>query len=286
MVEQPPAALGGNRFRQAEEEALATFAPKSLIFASGFLAGFVMAWVPLILYLVLYYWEFSFGWAGTLTQIERQWLAHVHFRSNVSAYVAAAWPYSILLGTWGLFLAFLRAFSCLTDAYVKIPSSEGPIRFGLHQLTMAIGLPIVGLFSFYTIYPPPVFRAWLLPLFLSGFVFNVSFRFFQRFFLSLLYRPKTELRQSLALRVFLPRELGLRQVQVTNVHIDPGQRTATVTGWFEENTETYENVTRVIANALGDFDVIIEDQSRETVVVDEEPAAEADNERMDFPQQE
>lgn len=265
MIEQPPAPLGGNRFRQAEEEALATFAPKSRIFASGFLAGFVMAWLPLILYVVLFYWEFAFGWAGTLTQIERQWLAHLHLRLNVISYIKAAWPYSILLATWGLFLAFLRAFSCLTDAYLQIASSDGPLRLGLHELIMAVGLPLVGLFSFYSIHPLPVFQVWLLPLLLSGLVFNICFRFFQRLFLSLLYRPNAERRQSLALRVFLPRELGLRQVQVTDVHIDTERRTVTVTGWFEENADTYENIRHVVVGLFDDFQVVIEDQSRESV---------------------
>ena len=259
MIAEPPGFLGGDRFHQAEEEALATFAPKPRIFASGFLAGFFITWLPLVLYVVLYFWESTFGWAGILTNAERQWLANFHFRADVSTFIGSAWPYSILLATWGLFLAFLRAFSCLADAYFRLPKAWGSLRVGLDQLIMAVALPVAGGISFYTLYPSQVFRVWLLPIVLSGLVFNICFRFLQNAFLRMLYRPQIEQLRTLVLRVYIPWELGLRRVQIADVRLDSEQQTFTITGWFEGKSDVYERIEHMIVGLMPGYQVVIDD---------------------------
>lgn len=206
----------------ARSEALATYAPKPLIFLSGAMAGFFISWLPLVLFGFLYLWRALFGWPGIEFNVTEQVLvSRLLFGIAAVKYATSAWPFSIALAAWGVAVAFLRALSAFADLNVPLRTSRGVVRIGIHRWVNGMGVPLVAGIVAWSTLPRSHFVAWLIPILLSGMVFNLCYGALQDFFLRLFVQPTPERMQAMALRLALPRVLGFDAVRVDAVQVGP-----------------------------------------------------------------
>lgn len=243
-------------FQLAKEDAIATHAPKGAILGSGFLAGVLITWLPLLLYVVTFLWEALFGTVIPGSGQGKLQLALVNLGRNWGGYASVAWMYSIVLGGMGVLLAYLRAISCLTDWYMRFETRDGDIRLGMHQVLGLIGVPVMaGVILNYALGNPQIFYIMLIPLALSGLVVNFFFQMLQNAFLRRMYRPNDEQLTVLGLKVFVPRRVGANHAHIADVNIDHERNIVEIIGTFDSDA-TRAEVRQIAAHFLRGYDSV------------------------------
>lgn len=242
-------------FQIAKNDAMATYAPQTVLYASGFLAGAIITWLPLVFYLVVFVWEATFG-RGSFVAESRFQFALSNLGQNWASYASVAWKYSIALGVIGVALAWLRALSCRTDRYLRIETQEGEIRMAMHQIIGFIGTPFVTGFASARLFEESsAFYILFIPIVLSGLIFNIAFQGLQNAFLRRFYRPDFAQATIEALKVFVPRVVGRRHAKITRIEVDREQKIANVYGVFESGA-TKSEVRQIVAHFLRGFNPV------------------------------
>ena len=242
-------------FEQAKDDAVSAFGPKGAIFGSGFLAGFAITWIPLLLYVLLFIWSFLFSGSGAATAEERRAQAVADLLANWSNYASDAWLYAIVLGLFGILVAYLRALSCRIDWYLRFDFKQNEMRMGINEVLVGFGLPAIALVWLFLFGDPQAFFVMLIPILISGVVFNVLFRRFQNLFMRLLYRPSHEERLVMGLKVFIPRRVGSNHAQIDEIKLDKQNRMAEVLGHFDVEA-TEREVREIVSHYLRGYDPV------------------------------
>lgn len=246
--------LSERRFDLAKQDALATYAPRGVVFGSGFLAGFVITWLPLLLYLVLFIWEALFG--SVVPGESKFQVALGNLWNSWKGYAAAAWLPSLAVGGFGVLLAYLRALSCLINSYVHFETRNGEIRLGLHQLLGLFGVPIVvAVVLHYVIGNPTFFFVMLVPIVISGLVFNTLFQALQNGFLRRFYRPDYVDLTVQGLKVYIPRHVGASHVEISDIRVDRERKMTEVFGRFDDDA-TRREVRQIVSHFLRGYDPV------------------------------
>lgn len=241
-------------FHQAREDARATFAPRAAILGSGFVAGFIITWLPLIVYLVIFLWEAFLG--RTVAGESKFALAFANLLSNWGAYASVAWIYSIVVGLFGVLLAYLRALSCLMNVYLRFDTDRGTFRLGIHQMIGLIGVPVcIGVVANILIGDPAVFYVLLVPIAISGLLFNIAFGTLQNAALGFMYRPSDLELTIKALEVFVPRRMGAHHARISEIRIDGEKKIAEVFGVFDSDA-TRKEVREIVSHFLRGYNPV------------------------------
>lgn len=256
--------LNERAFELAKQDAAATHAPRGAIFGSGFLAGFVITWLPMLLYLVLFIWQALFG-AGMAGFGESKFqVAWSNLLRNWGDYVSVAWLYSLAVGGLGVLFAYLRALSCLADWYLTLETRDRVIRLGVHQVIGLIGIPIlVGVIVNLFVGDPMAFYILLVPIVISGLLFNIVFQAFQNAFLRRLHRPDPIEATIKGLQVFVPRQLGANHAVISRIEVDRATKIVQVFGKFDGDA-TRKEVRRVVEHFLRGYSPVhVRDEGKE-----------------------
>lgn len=248
--------LDEDLFQLAKDDAFATYAPKQAIFGSGFLAGFLITWLPLIVYVVLFIWDALFGTVVPGSADGRFQMALRNLGQSWAMYVAGAWLYSIVLGGLGVLFAYLRALSCLMNLYFRIATRDGEIRLGMHQVIGLIGVPLVaGIVIQLTMDNPQAFYILVVPIILSGLVFNILFQSLQNAFLRKMFQPDDVTLTIQGLKVFIPRQVGMQHAHIDDIKLDKQRGITEVIGTFT-NDATREEVRHIVSHFLRGYDPV------------------------------
>lgn len=242
-------------FEQAKEDAASAFGPKGAVFGSGFLAGFVITWLPLLLYVLLFVWSFLFSGGGATPAEERRAMAVAELFANWGNYASDFWVYSIVLGLFGVLVAYLRALSCRLDWYLRFDFKQNEMRMGINEVLIGFGMPAIALVVLFFFGDPQAFLVMLIPIMLSGVVFNVLFRRFQNRFLRLLYRPSYEDQLVMGLKVLIPRQVGSNHAQIEEIKLDKKTKMVEVLGQFDVEA-TEREVRDLVAHYLRGYDPV------------------------------
>lgn len=249
-------SLNEQAFQLAKLDANATYAPRGVIFGSGFLAGVVITWLPILLFLVIFVWEALFGASVPGASVGKFQSALTNLGQNAGAYASVAWLYSIVLGGLGIMFAYMRALSCMTDWYMRLQLREGEFRLGMHQVIGMIGLPIlIGIVLNFVIGDAQVYYILLIPLLLSGLIFNMLFQALQNALLSRMYKLDHVESMVLGLKVFIPRHVGASHAQVAEIKVDAETKTAEVLGAFSSDA-TRSEVRQIVAHFLRGYNPV------------------------------
>lgn len=249
-MDETTTQLDERAFRVAKEDALATFAPRGAIFGSGFIAGFVITWLPMLVYVVIFVWQALFGASLTNTGDTRLQMALGNLLRSWGDFASVAWMYSIVIGGLGVLFAYLRALSCVSDWYLRFDTSNSVIRLGMHQVIGVVGIPVlVGVIVNIFIGDPQAYYILLVPIAISGMLFNLVFQALQTFALRRMY-PVDDLDLTLkGLQVFVPRLLGRNHATVSEIRLDRQAKIAEVFGSFDSDASRQE-VRQVVAHFL------------------------------------
>lgn len=246
--------LDERAFQVAKEDAMAAYAPRAAILGSGFLAGFVITWLPVLVYLVIFVWDALVG--GSFPGENKLAAAFANLRDNVRGYASVAWLYAIAVGCLGILLAYLRALSCTLNWFLTFETTRGTIRLGIHHLLGLFGIPVLaGVATNLLVGDPMAFYILLIPILISGLVFNLAFGALQNAALRRMYRPdETELVVK-ALTVFIPRQLGANYARIHEIRLDRERRIAEVFGTFDGEA-TRKEVREIVAHFLRGYNPV------------------------------
>lgn len=242
--------LNERAFELAKEDAMAAHAPRGLILGSGFLAGFLITWLPLLIYLVLFVWQALFGTTTPGTDESKFQMALGNLLQGWGDYASVAWLYSIAVGGLGVLFAYLRALSCRADWYLTFETRHRAVRLGIHQVIGLIGIPIlVGVIVNHLVGDPMAFYILLIPIAISGLLFNIVFRWLQNGFLRRFYRVDPVDLTIQGLQVYVPRQLGSNHAVITRIDVDRETKIVEVYGKFDAD-ETRREVRQVVEHFL------------------------------------
>lgn len=228
MSTETPIPGGPAALQRAEIEGLVAARPLPAVLLSGFLAGFLISWLPfLVLIFTQLYGTFFSG--ESYLPFEQRWANALAENGRLgSRLLGIILPGSLAVAAYGGLLAWLRRTSALADRYLVMPTQQGDVRWGLDMLLSLFGIPL-GVLAFVVLSGRG--QAILFSLFLivlSGFAFYLLWRRFDDLFLRLLTRPAPETVRAGGLHVLLTTVFGRKRCLVAAVEIPPGEREVVV----------------------------------------------------------
>jgi hypothetical protein len=243
----------------AKKDANATYGPRWAIYLSGFLANFVILWIPMVIYLVVFVFQYFFGDA-----FDKETIAVNNLLNGWSNYISSVGWFTLILGVVGIGLAYLRGYSCRNDWYFRWELKQGEYRMGLNEVVMAFGVPVLAIIWLFTYGDPNSFFVALVPIIFSGVLLNAVYRRFHDKFLRLFYRPSFIDGMVMGLKVYLPRRIGQEHVLIDKLVINE-DRSVDVYGYFDSE-ETKREVKSVTSHFLRGYDPVhtidIDDQEQ------------------------
>ncbi|HEX6972287.1 MAG TPA: hypothetical protein VF234_08720 [Limnochordia bacterium] len=255
MSIETPIPGGAATLRRVEIEGVAAMQPPATVLVSGFLAGFVVTWLPLLVLIFTQLYGTFFSGENFLPLGQRWANALEENRRLGASMLAVIAPSSVAVGVCGLALGWLRRLSALQDRYLVIPTREGEVRWGIDALVCIIGIPLACL-AFIAL--RGMGQAILFSFFLiliSGFVFHLLWRRFDDLFLRLLGRPRPETIRAGGLQVLLVTVLGPERCRVARVQVAPGEREVILTAEIADE-ETEKEVRGLIRQYVRGVQVI------------------------------
>lgn len=229
-----PTAINEKAFDQARQDAVASYAPQGVVLSSGFLAGFLAAWLPGIVGLpLLFAYRFAFGAKPWMSAAEKKSAAVADLTANAQAYATVAIWAAIVLGVYGIVQALLRQRSTMANTYVQMEFSKyGEVRLGREAQLTILGFPIVSVIYLWLADRLTVLVVTIPIVVLSGFFYHILWTRLDNWFLSMLYRRRFEERTALALRVMIPRHVGWDKCKIGKVEVDQTSKSVRVEGEF------------------------------------------------------
>lgn len=242
--------LNERAFELAKEDAMAARAPRGVVLGSGFLAGFIITWLPMLVYVVLFIWQALFGATTPGVTESKFQIALGNLLRSWGDYASVAWLYSIAVGGLGVLFAYLRALSCMADMYWTFETRNRVVRLGIHQIIGLVGIPVlVGAIVNLLIGDPMAFYILLIPIAISGLLFNIVFEWLQNAFLRRLHRVDPVELTIKGLQVFIPRQLGSNHAVITRIDVNRETKVVEVYGKFDAD-ETRKEVRQVVEHFL------------------------------------
>jgi hypothetical protein len=245
-----PGVINERSFGQAQKDAMAAYAPKAVVMISGFLSGFVAAWLPgLIALPLLFLYRYSFGAKAWMTSSEKTADAVAQLVSNAQAYSRIAIPAAIALGLYGILQAILRQRSCLANRYFSMELSKyGEVRIGLDGQLTILGFPVLTVIYLWLSNRLAVLIVAIFLIVLSGFFYHLLWTKLDDVFLTLLHRPGFDNKVGMALRVMVPRHVGWSKCTISGVEVNRSEKSVRVEGHFESEIDEKE-----ARNVIGHF---------------------------------
>jgi hypothetical protein len=232
-----PSTINERALEQARWDAMAAFAPQWVVVTSGFLAGFVAAWLPgLITLPLLFVYRYAFGVQPWMTGEEKLASALGGLSKNVAAYSRVAIWIAIALGVYGVLQALLRQKAAVTNRYFTMELSKyGEVRVGRDGQLTILGFPFVALIGLWVADKLAVLFVALVVIVLSGLFYHILWTWLDNRFLSVLHRLRYEERVAEAMRLLIPRHCGWDSCTIHNVEVDRAGKSIRVEGAFESD---------------------------------------------------
>lgn len=228
MSTETPIPGGPAALLRAETEGLSAARPLSTVLLSGFLAGFVISWLPFLVLIFTQLYGTFFSSASYLP-FDQRWANALAENGRLgSRLLGIILPGSFAVGAYGVLLAWLRRISALGDRYLVIPTQQGDVRWGLDMLLSLIGIPLGVLAYIVSSGRGDVILFSLFVIVISGFAFYLLWRAFHNLSLRLLTRPGPEAVHAGGLHVLLTIVFGPKRCRVAAVDIAPGEREVVV----------------------------------------------------------
>lgn len=245
-----PGVINERAFGQAQKDAMATYAPQGIVLSSGFLAGFLTAWLPgIIVVPLLFVYRYTVGAQAWMSRTEKSAAAIEELVANATAYSRIALPVAFALGLYGLVLAILRQRSCRTNRYFTMELSKyGEIRFGLDAQITILGFPILTVLYLWLSDRLAVLIVAIFLIVLSGFFYYLLWQRLDDMFLGWLHREKFDHKVALALYVMIPRHVGFKNCSISKVEVNRDEKSVRVEGTFESDVDEKE-----ARNVIGHF---------------------------------
>ncbi|MGI6082794.1 MAG: hypothetical protein ACOYEP_07990 [Limnochordia bacterium] len=230
-----PSTINERALEQARWDAMAAYAPQWAVITSGFLAGFVAAWLPGIIALpLLFLYRWAFGVQPWMTGEEKLAAALADLSKNTSAYAKIAILVAIGLGLYGIVQALLRQRSAVTNRYKTMEFSKyGEVRIGADGKLTILAFPVVTLIGLALADKLAVLYVALVIVVLSGFFYHILWTKLDNLMLTILYRRRYEDRVADAMRLLIPRHCGWDICVIHDVEVDRTEKSIRVEGEFE-----------------------------------------------------
>ena len=230
-----PSTINERALEQARVDAMAAFAPQWAVIASGFLAGFVAAWLPGIIALpLLFLYRWACGVHPWMTGEEKLAAALAELSKNAASYARIGIWVGIGLGIYGIVQALLRQRSAVTNRYKTMEFSRwGEVRIGSDGKLTILAFPVATLIGLAMADKLAVLYVALLIVVLSGFFYHILWTQLDNRFLSILYRRRYEDRVADAMRLLIPRHCGWDTCVIHEVEVNRSEKSIRVEGEFE-----------------------------------------------------
>ncbi|MDD2630408.1 MAG: hypothetical protein PHV61_09665 [Limnochordia bacterium] len=212
------------------DDILATYSPTKTLVISGFLAGIIIMILPVIFIALYGLLRIGIELIGDTVQWQiREY--RIQTINSILAYLKNTWWLALLVGGFGVALAFLRRQSGLKHAffYPTFDYRGGPVKMGYDTITAAIVVPIVTMIAVFLIGIGDI-GIILIPLWIiSGLLFYWLWRYFDNRLLRKLGEECKDREMEWGLRdVF--RQEGLLKNSKIEILYDCETCTATLTG--------------------------------------------------------